>query len=55
MTAYSAHHEMSCFMRNKRHAATMIRLLEHARYEVLPTATTEDKVLAHLPATAPSR
>ena len=36
-------------MRNKRHAATMIRLLESARYEVLPTATTEDKVLEHLP------
>ena len=49
MTAYSAHHEMSCFMRNKRHAATMVRLLENARYEVLPTASTEDKVLEHLP------
>ena len=36
-------------MRNKRHAATMTRLLENARYEVLPTATTEDKVLEHLP------
>ena len=36
-------------MRNKRSAATLIRLLEHARYEVLPTAATEDKVLEHLP------
>jgi methylenetetrahydrofolate reductase (NADPH) len=27
----------------------MVRLLEQARYEVLPTATTEDKVLAHVP------
>jgi methylenetetrahydrofolate reductase (NADPH) len=40
---------MSCFMRNKRAAVTMVRLLEHARYEVLPTASTEDKVLTHLP------
>ncbi len=36
-------------MRNKQTAATLTRLLEHARYEVLPTATTEDKVLAHVP------
>jgi methylenetetrahydrofolate reductase (NADPH) len=36
-------------MRNKRTAPTLIRLLENARYEVLPTATTEDKVLQHLP------
>lgn len=37
-------------MRNTSPAAvTMVRLLEHARYEVLPTATTEDKVLAHVP------
>ena len=36
-------------MRNKRSAATLIRLLEHARYEVLPTASTEDKVLEHVP------
>jgi methylenetetrahydrofolate reductase (NADPH) len=36
-------------MRNKRSAATLTRLLEHARYEVLPTAATEDKVLEHLP------
>lgn len=28
---------------------TMRRLLEHARYEVLPTASTEDKVLEHVP------
>ncbi len=36
-------------MRNKSSAATMARLLEQARYEVLPTASTEDKVLEHLP------
>lgn len=36
-------------MRNKRNADTMARLLRHARYEVLPTASTEDKVLAHVP------
>jgi methylenetetrahydrofolate reductase (NADPH) len=36
-------------MRNKRNAETMARLLRHARYEVLPTASTEDKVLAHVP------
>lgn len=42
-------------MRNKMDGAgatreqTMRRLLEHARYEVLPTASTEDKVLEHVP------
>ena len=36
-------------MRNKATSATLVRLLEHARYEVLPTATTEDKVLSHVP------
>ena len=36
-------------MRNKRTAATLVRLLENARYEVLPTSSTEDKVLEHLP------
>jgi methylenetetrahydrofolate reductase (NADPH) len=37
-------------MRNKtRSAATMLRLLESARYEVLPTPSTEGKVLEHLP------
>lgn len=36
-------------MRNKRTAATLVRLLEHARYEVLPTASTEDKVLQNVP------
>lgn len=35
-------------MRNKRTSATLVRLLENARYEVLPTASTEDKVLEHL-------
>jgi methylenetetrahydrofolate reductase (NADPH) len=36
-------------MRNKRTTATLVRLLENARYEVLPTASTEEKVLEHLP------
>jgi methylenetetrahydrofolate reductase (NADPH) len=37
-------------MRNKgRHATTMLRLLGNARYEVLPTPSTEAKVLEHLP------
>lgn len=36
-------------MRNKRSSATLVRLLSNARYEVLPTASTEDKVLEHLP------
>ncbi len=36
-------------MRNKRSTETLTRLLENARYEVLPTASTEDKVLEHLP------
>jgi methylenetetrahydrofolate reductase (NADPH) len=44
---------MSCFMRNKPSARTstlaLARVLENARYEVLPTATTEEKVLTHLP------
>lgn len=35
-------------MRNK-FASTMTRLLHHARYEVLPTPSTEELVLAHLP------
>lgn len=39
-------------MRNKskaQSAATMVRLLEHIRYEVLPTASIEDTVLEHVP------
>ena len=38
-------------MRNKNRGRSeaLIRLLEHARYEVLPTATIEDKVLEHVP------
>ncbi|MFC6286968.1 methylenetetrahydrofolate reductase [Nocardioides sp. GCM10027113] len=36
-------------MRNKATVATMTRLLQHARYEVLPTATAEEKVLSHVP------
>ncbi len=38
-------------MRNKAKAsavATMVRLLENARYEVLPTASAEDTVLEHV-------
>jgi methylenetetrahydrofolate reductase (NADPH) len=36
-------------MRNKQTTATLVRLLENARYEVLPTASTEEKVLEHVP------
>lgn len=37
-------------MRNKaRTADTTVRLLENTRYEVLPTASIEDKVLEHVP------
>ena len=40
-------------MRNKPSARTstlaLARVVEQARYEVLPTATTEEKVLTHLP------
>lgn len=36
-------------MRNTRTTATLVRLLENARYEVLPTASTEEKVLEHVP------
>lgn len=38
-------------MRNKTRlqVETSLRLLEHARYEVLPTASTEEKVVEHLP------
>lgn len=36
-------------MRNKVVTQTMLRLLANARYEILPTATSEDKVLQHLP------
>jgi len=36
-------------MRNKAQAtATMVRLLENARYEVLPTASVEEVVLENL-------
>ena len=44
-----AHHETSLIMRNKRYAELLTRLVEHARYEVLPTPSTEETVLAHLP------
>ncbi len=36
-------------MRNRATRATLIRLLEHARYEVLPTASAEDTLLEHVP------
>src|SRR5688572_15408636 len=37
-------------MRNKPEAKhSLVGLLQHARYEVLPTPSTEDKVLAHVP------
>ena len=37
-------------MRNKvANRTILLDLLAHARYEVLPTATTEEKILAHLP------
>ena len=36
-------------MRNKETAMTLTRLLQNARYEVLPTASAEAKVLEHLP------
>lgn len=36
-------------MSNKARRLVLRRLLEHARYEVLPTATVEDAVLEHLP------
>ena len=29
-------------MRNKRHAELLTRLVEHARYEVLPTPSAEE-------------
>ena len=39
-------------MRNKD-VATVRQLLNHARYEVLPTATVEAKVLASVPTSVP--
>lgn len=36
-------------MRNRRSDELMARLVAHARYEVLPTPSAEDAVLAHLP------
>src|SRR3978361_2541971 len=40
---------MSCIMRNNRHGAFLADMLTSARYEVLPTGSIEDKVLAHVP------
>lgn len=41
-------------MRNKAEVKqALVGLLEHARYEVLPTPSTEDKVLAHVPVDRP--
>ena len=51
LRSVGAHHETGCTMRNKaqtQSAATMVRLLENARYEVLPTASIEDTVLEHV-------
>ncbi len=36
-------------MRNKTTRATLIRLLENARYEVLPTPSAEETLLEHVP------
>jgi len=36
-------------MRNKRHSDFLAEMLGSARYEVLPTGSIEDKVLAHVP------
>ncbi len=36
-------------MRNKRHSPFLADMLASARYEVLPTGSIEDKVLAHVP------
>ncbi len=36
-------------MRNKKYAEVLARLVERARYEVLPTPSTEETVLAHVP------
>lgn len=36
-------------MRNKDTKQALVRLLQSARYEVLPTPSTEEKVLAHVP------
>lgn len=44
---------MSCLLRNRvtgrSSGRAVARVLEQARYEVLPTAAAEDQVLAHLP------
>src|SRR3978361_2080058 len=40
---------MSCIMRNNRHGAFLADMLSSARFEVLPTGSIEDKVLAHVP------
>jgi methylenetetrahydrofolate reductase (NADPH) len=39
---------MSCFMRNKRLGPFLADMLASARYEVLPTASVEDKIHEHL-------
>ena len=45
-----AYYGIGRMMRNKTQVAdTTVRLLEHIRYEVLPTATIEDKLLEHVP------
>ena len=43
-----AYREMSCLMRNKQRLSPFLAdMLSSARYEVLPTATIEEKVLEH--------
>ena len=45
-----AYYGIGRMMRNKTQVAdTTVRLLEHIRYEVLPTATIEDRLLEHVP------
>jgi methylenetetrahydrofolate reductase (NADPH) len=41
---------MSCIKRNNAHGAFLAEMLSSARFEVLPTASVEDKILEHLPA-----
>jgi methylenetetrahydrofolate reductase (NADPH) len=36
-------------MRNKKRSEALRRVLERSRYEVLPTASTFDKIVAHIP------
>jgi methylenetetrahydrofolate reductase (NADPH) len=40
---------MSCILRNKTYGAFLADMLSSARYEVLPTPSVVDKVVAHVP------